>query len=1047
MFRHTLVNQFLEYSAERFPGKTALVHLDKRLTYRELDLMANRLANTLLSVGVERGDRVVVFMDNSIEAVISIFAILKAGAAFVVINHTTKSEKLNYILNNNRANVILTQDSRADVLRNVNSSYLKTIIMSGSNNGLLSSLSFKDIISSGNDKALKTKCIDLDLVSIIYTSGSTGQPKGIMLNHLNMVSAAHSITTYLENNENDVIMNMLPLSFDYGLYQILMGFKIGGTIILEKSFTYPYQIIQTIIKEKVTGLPGVPTIFTLLLQMKDIFTYDFRSIRYITNTAAALPVSHIKRLRELFPMAKLYSMYGLTECKRVSYLPPDELDRKPTSVGKAMPNEEVYIINEKGDQAAPGEVGELVVRGSNVMLGYWEMPEETAKCLRPGRYPGENVLYTGDLFRMDEEGFLYFIARKDDIIKCRGEKISPREIENTLYNLNGVIEAAVIGITDEIMGEAIKAFVVLEEDSKLTERDIMMYCSQHLENSALPQYIEITSSFEKTTTGKIDKQILKVCTVFNPEIRFKQMLHSYLSETALRTPDKIAVVQGNRRITYGEMDKRIFQLSSFLLGKIKPGDRVGILSENSPEYIIAYFGIQKAGGISVDINPQYSVHEIRKILNSCSAEMVFAENKLFKVVSDVLVETPFLKTVVLLNFQDKQESQLLNLMERISSHIKCTSLTEILNNITHSAVFPEIAGEDIASIVYTSGTTGEPKGIMLSHDNFISNAKSIMQYLHLTGNDKVMVVLPFCYSYGKSLLTTHIIAGGTLVLENSFMYPNVVLDKMVEEDVTGFAGVPSTFAILLNRSNIHNYRFPKLRYVTQAGGPMSPKHARELSYVLPDTHIYIMYGQTEATARLTYLEPHDLLRKPGSIGKSIPGVKIKLIKDNGTPAEKDEEGEIVVGGENVMAGYWNNPEESEKVLRGNKLFTGDIAKMDEDGYFYIVGRRSDMIKSGAHRISPKEIEEVILEMQEVHEVCVVSIEDVILGEAIRAVVVLKPGYVVDAKKIQRHCHTKLASFKIPKEVVFVDDLPKTNSGKVRGHLLKDQKHCKTRVSH
>lgn len=503
MFRHTLVNQFLEYSAERFPGKTALVHLDKRFTYRELDLMSNRLSNTLLSVGVERGDRVVVFMDNSIEAIISIFAILKAGAAFVVINHTTKSEKLNHILNNSRANVILTQDSRADVLRNVNSTYLKTIIMSGSNNGLLSSLSFEDIISSGNDKALKTKCIDLDLASIIYTSGSTGQPKGVVLTHLNMVSAAHSITTYLENNENDVIMNMLPLSFDYGLYQILMGFKIGGTIILEKSFTYPYQIIQTIIKEKVTGLPGVPTIFTLLLQMKDIFTYDFSSIRYITNTAAALPVSHIKRLRELFPKARLYSMYGLTECKRVSYLPPDELDRKPTSVGKGMPNEEVYIINEKGEQAAPGEVGELVVRGSNVMLGYWEMPEETAKCLKNGKYPHEKVLYTGDLFKMDEEGYLYFIARKDNIIKCKGEKVSPKEIENVLYSLDGILEAAVVGVPDEIFGQAIKAYVALEKESRLTDKDILRYCSQHLENLMIPKYVEIKESLPKTKTGKI----------------------------------------------------------------------------------------------------------------------------------------------------------------------------------------------------------------------------------------------------------------------------------------------------------------------------------------------------------------------------------------------------------------------------------------------------------------------------------------------------------------------------------------------------------------
>ncbi len=326
---------------------------------------------------------------------------------------------------------------------------------------------------------------------------------------------------------------------------------------------------------------------------------------------------------------------------------------------------------------------------------------------------------------------------------------------------------------------------------------------------------------------------------------------------------------------------------------------------------------------------------------------------------------------------------------------------------------------------------------MLSHDNFVSNAKSIIKYLHLNSDDRIMVVLPFYYSYGKSLLNTHIAVGGTLVLENSFMYPNVVLDKMVDEDITGFAGVPSTFALLLNRSNIRNYIFHKLKYVTQAGGPMSPKHAVELSKVLPNTQIYIMYGQTEATARITYLPPQDLFRKIGSIGKPIPGVEVELIKNTGIPAGVDEEGEIVVKGENVMVGYWNNPEETKKVLKKDRLYTGDIAKRDNEGYLYIVGRRSDMIKSGAHRVSPKEIEEVILEMHEVHEVAVVGIKDEILGEAIKAIVVLKDGLEVDAKKVQKHCQIKLAPFKIPKEVVFVDELPKTSSGKVQRHLCKE----------
>jgi len=232
-------------------------------------------------------------------------------------------------------------------------------------------------------------------------------------------------------------------------------------------------------------------------------------LRYITNTGAALPVNHTKALRDIFPHVKIYSMYGLTECKRVSYLPPDEIDRRPISVGRGMPNEEVYIVNDKGERAGPGVVGELVVRGSNVMRGYWKSPEETDQVLKPGLYPGEKVLYTGDLFKMDEEGYLYFVGRKDDLIKTRGERVSPKEVENTLHEIKGVAEAAVIAIPDEILGNAIKAFIIPTNGSTLTEKDILKYCSENLESFAVPKYIAFIDSFPKTSSGKIDKKALK----------------------------------------------------------------------------------------------------------------------------------------------------------------------------------------------------------------------------------------------------------------------------------------------------------------------------------------------------------------------------------------------------------------------------------------------------------------------------------------------------------------------------------------------------------
>ena len=269
-------------------------------------------------------------------------------------------------------------------------------------------------------------CIDVDLASLVYTSGSTGEPKGVMLTHLGMLTAARSIVQYLGNRRDDVVIDMLPLSFDYGLYQVLMAFMFGGTVVLERSFVYPAQIVDSLIKNRVTGLPLVPTIAALLLATRDLGERRFPDLRYITSTGQVLPPAHIARLRQVFPAARIFSMYGLTECKRVSYLPPEELDRRPDSVGKAIPNTEVFIVDDEGNEIGEARrPGQLVVRGSHVMAGYWGLPEKTAATLRPGRYPGERVLYSGDTFEKDDEGFLYFVGRRDDMFKSSGATGEP----------------------------------------------------------------------------------------------------------------------------------------------------------------------------------------------------------------------------------------------------------------------------------------------------------------------------------------------------------------------------------------------------------------------------------------------------------------------------------------------------------------------------------------------------------------------------------------------------------------------------------------------
>jgi acyl-CoA synthetase (AMP-forming)/AMP-acid ligase II len=256
-------------------------------------------------------------------------------------------------------------------------------------------------------------------------------------------------------------------------------------------------------REGVTGLPGVPTLFSLLLQ-QDLSAYPLRSLRYITNTAAALPGSHILQIQRMFPQATLFSMYGLTETKRTLYLPPEQLERRPDSVGIAIPGTEVWLVDEAGQRLGPNAVGELVIRGGHVMRGYWEAPEATAARYRPGPLPGERICYSGDLFRMDDEGYLYFVGRKDDIIKSRGEKVPPKTVENILYLLPDVLEAAVIGVPDPILGQAVKAFVVTR-NGDLTPKQILLHCRAHLEDYMMPKFVEIVDSLPKTSSGKIKK--------------------------------------------------------------------------------------------------------------------------------------------------------------------------------------------------------------------------------------------------------------------------------------------------------------------------------------------------------------------------------------------------------------------------------------------------------------------------------------------------------------------------------------------------------------
>ena len=502
------------------------------------------------------------------------------------------------------------------------------------------------------------------------------------------------------------------------------------------------------------------------------------------------------------------------------------------------------------------------------------------------------------------------------------------------------------------------------------------------------------------------------------------LLQNYLYRAVQKTPDKDVLIYGEKHISYGQLVSAAESIACRLDSlDLEPGFRGAVLSDDPYEYIACYFGILMAGGVVVGLNTQTSQKALSYTINDCGANVICAHKKFNRVLQASL---PLLSSVQAVAVSGRDDSF-------PGTEIPCFNLTVLLGGEQQwqreNAAFRSSC--DLAQIIYTSGTTGHPKGVMLRHSSLAANTESIIKYLKLTEDDRVMAVLPFFYSYGNSIMLTHIAVGGTLVVNQSFMYPNVILQQMVDHRVTGFSGVPSTYSILLRRSALEKFRFPDLRYLTQAGAAMSPALALKLQVVFPGTAIYIMYGQTEASARLAYLEPDDLVEREGSIGKGIPGVTLTLRDKDGKEVPDGRTGEIVARGENIMAGYWQQPVQSAKVLRREGLWTGDLARRDDDGFFYIVSRKSDIIKSGSHRIGPREIEDTLAEHPAVHEVAVVGIPDEILDERILACVVLNEGTECSEKELIRHCRKELPAYKVPQEIRFFSELPKTATGKIK----------------
>jgi amino acid adenylation domain-containing protein len=503
--RPVLLHHVLERAAGTLPDQLALIDGASCTTYAELDRAATCLAGALQAAGIERGDRVATLLENSADAVVAIWGILRSGAVLVPLPPLARPPRIAFVLRDCGVKaVVASPDAKPALFEALRSAGTNVqVFWSTPPRGCETEPSLRASLAAPPCGLHELRQIDNDLAAIIYTSGTTGEPKGVMLTHRNLVNTSGVIARYLGNNPDDMVVCVLPLAFSYGLCQVLAAAQTTHSLQIERSFAFPYDVLRRAAANRATGFPAVPTIFAKIMQVMPTAGIDLSSLRYLTNAAAPMPPAHVRKIREVLPHAAFFSMYGQTECTRATYLDPALIDTHPGCSGRAIPNCEVYLVDALGTRLPAGSEGELVVRGANVMRGYWDRPVETACKLRDGEIAGEKVLHTGDVFRSDAAGLLTFVSRSDDVFKCRGEKVAPREIENELCELPDVSEAVVVGVPDDEDGMAIKAVVVARPGSTLSVAQVRQHCRARLEPGLMPKFIEIRAELPKTESGKL----------------------------------------------------------------------------------------------------------------------------------------------------------------------------------------------------------------------------------------------------------------------------------------------------------------------------------------------------------------------------------------------------------------------------------------------------------------------------------------------------------------------------------------------------------------
>ena len=506
-----LFHDLLLESADRDAARVAIRHRGASTSYGALASLSRQVADGLCAIGLQRLDRVAIYLPKQIETVASFFGTSLGGGVFVPANPLLKAEQVVYILRNCEVRVLITSRDRWREVQAAlgDDSPLTHVVLVDAETTQGSEVAWRDLLSAPSAPASVRPFVDIDMAAILYTSGSTGKPKGVVLSHRNLITGAVSVSTYLENHADDRLLAVLPFSFDYGLSQVTTAFRVGATAVL-MDYLFARDVIKACEAEKITGLAAVPPIW---IQLADLAwpAGVTEHLRYITNSGGRMPRATLAKLRAALPRTKPFLMYGLTEAFRGTYLPPSELDRRPDSIGKAIPNAEILVVKPDGSPCAPDEPGELVQRGSLVALGYWGDPEKTAERFKP--LPGQRrelpmtefAVWSGDTVRMDEEGFLYFVGRRDEMIKTSGYRVSPTEVEEVVYASGLVGDAVAFGAPHPVLGEAIVLVASPPDGGQADAERLLAHCKAHMPTYMVPSHLEWLETLPRNPNGKFDR--------------------------------------------------------------------------------------------------------------------------------------------------------------------------------------------------------------------------------------------------------------------------------------------------------------------------------------------------------------------------------------------------------------------------------------------------------------------------------------------------------------------------------------------------------------